>query len=101
MVEERSEDVYLVTEEIRYIEDTGPVKLYGICLNPGLESDGEGENGFLDLSRSRTFVRRIARILNERDVSPVHMKDVVEDILNDAEFIDRLMSDDYDFAEIE
>lgn len=101
MLEEQSEDIYLVTEGIRYVEDTGPVTLYGICLNPEFEYDGEWENGLADLSRSRTFVRRIARILNERDVSPVHMKDVVEDILNDADFIDRLMSEDYDLAEIE
>ncbi len=68
--------IFSTEEYSRYI---GPYTGYGIeCVNP----DGTTAGRIEDISDEKNYVEMIAELLNKGGAEAVHLKDIVEDILN-------------------
>lgn len=74
-----------ITENNMFIEETGDVTVYGINMYNRDSSTAklEGEHCRIDnISDDIEKVRTLCEMIEECDVYPVHLKDVVEDILS-------------------
>ena len=77
--------VYQVMSVTRNDPYIGKVRCYGICVFSGKGlTERATEKDFCiiyDISRDPTKVLEIARILKENKVPPVHVRDIVEDVM--------------------
>ena len=74
--DDAEEYVIKVTEEKITIEDNTNVTAYGIYIK-----DKDSSAYVNDISTDKLFVEKIAKLCRTYKVSPVHLKDVVEDQL--------------------
>lgn len=77
--------IYKITSMVKEIPDAGKVTVYGICAftTKGLTYEAE-ESDFCfvsDISDSFERVEMIAKTLCDNRVLPVHIRDVIEDML--------------------
>ena len=77
MIKDDAEEyVIKVTEEKITIEDNTNVTAYGIYIK-----DKDSSAYVNDISTDKLFVEKIAKLCRTYKVSPIHLKDVVEDQL--------------------
>lgn len=74
--DDAEEYVIKVTEEKITIEDNTNVTAYGIYIK-----DKDSSAYVNDISTDKLFVEKIAKLCKTYKVSPIHLKDVVEDQL--------------------
>ncbi len=74
--EDTGEYVIKITEEKIAIENNTNVTAYGIYIK-----DKDSSACVNDISTDKLFVEKIAKLCRTYKVSPVHLKDVVEDQL--------------------
>lgn len=74
--DDAEEYVIKVTKEKTTIEDNTDVTAYGIYIK-----DKDSSAYVNDISTDKLFVEKIAKLCKTYKVSPVHLKDVVEDQL--------------------
>lgn len=74
--DDAEEYVIKVTKEKITIEDNTDVTAYGIYIK-----DKDSSAYVNDISTDKLFVEKIAKLCETYKVSPVHLKDVVEDQL--------------------
>ena len=67
---------FLVTASDVMIEDIGKVTVYGIAIQTAA-----GRTAVYDISTARRTVERLCDRLRQHDLSPLHLRDVVEDFL--------------------
>ncbi|MDR3344553.1 MAG: DUF6514 family protein [Oscillospiraceae bacterium] len=67
---------YCVIDEMRYHQDVGNYRTYGLLLN-----EGHGSVCLQDISVQRAFVERMAETFNRLQLAPVHLHDAVENLL--------------------
>lgn len=74
-----------MTENNMFVEDTGNITVYGINMyNRDSSIAGlDGEHCCIEgISDDIEKVRRLCEMIMEYDVYPVHLKDIVEDMLS-------------------
>ncbi len=57
----------------------------------GREEDGSFAGRVEDLTEDRSFALLVAAALNREQAEPVHLRDILEDLLGDPEARERLM----------
>ncbi|GEM_PF-6572936 len=65
----------------RHIEDYGPCSVFGLRAFEEGERCGESVCCIEDISPNRHFVETLCDLLRHRDVHPVHIKDIVLDVI--------------------
>lgn len=75
---------YLCVEEVLFMPEVGCYQTFGIAALQ-LEKDQCAIDPMIsDISTDADFVRALAVRCNEGDLAPVHLRDVVEDALEDV-----------------
>ena len=73
---------YQMTETTAYVEDSGFVTVYGICFKEDApRRAGNGASAIPNISTSSELVADLVSKLTLYQVSPLHLRDVVEDYL--------------------
>ena len=72
---------YFLLEEAKFVEETGESKkTYGICVEKW--NKNELENDFVhDITTEKENALRITNCLKENKITPIHLKDVIIDML--------------------
>ena len=65
----------------RHIEDYGPCSVFGLRAFEEGEMCGEPVCYIEDISSNRHFVESLCDLLRYHDVHPVHIKDIVLDVM--------------------
>lgn len=79
---------YTVFSEALYDRDLGSYTGWGI---EGREEDGSPAGRVEDLTEDREFALLVAAALNREQAEPVHLRDILEDLLADPAARDALM----------
>ena len=72
---------YCTLEERFETEETGPYRSYGLRLVERLDNSEMEVLTFSDISTRREVVDDMARRFTEQQLHPIHLRDVVEDLL--------------------
>jgi hypothetical protein len=73
---------YICTQHEITHEDFGTVKTYGIAVQFERE---EERLVYADVSTDASKVQRLVELMNELQLDPIHLEDVIEDFLVDLE----------------
>lgn len=81
----RSEYLYEITKSKKLIEDKGVINVYGIYIHNSDSrlAKNKGESCLIeDISPSLNEVKKLKNLMEELELSPLHLYDVVEDFLS-------------------
>ena len=67
---------YIIAEELTKRKEVGPVEIYGACIEAGAESSYVQR-----ITTSQKRIEALIKLLSENFVTPIHLYDMVDDLL--------------------
>lgn len=80
--ENQTEYIYEVTEKQCFLEEKGMRKLYGIRIYHKEKLKFKEESEVDEISDDFEEVRKLCSVLQENDVYPIHLAEIIEDYLS-------------------